>query len=160
MTVTTRSGETVTVGLRPDTVVTVIAAISIADIKHGSYIGTAAMPQPDGTLLAREIQVFPESMRGIGEGHRPYDLEPQSTMTNGTVGDVVGSAGRVLTLRYQGGEKKVTVPAEAPIITYEPGTPALLVVGAHVIVTRAKAADGSLSADRVGVGKNGLTPPM
>ncbi len=160
LTIATRTGDTVTVAVRNDTVVTAIASAGLADIKPGSYIGTAALPQPDGSLLAREIQVFPESMRGVGEGHRPYDLEPQSTMTNGTVGDVVGTEGRVLTLRYKDGEKKVTVPAGAPIITYEPGSPAMLVAGAHVIVTASPGSDGALSASRIGVGKDGLTPPM
>jgi hypothetical protein len=158
--VTVRSGDKVTVLMRPDTAITVIAPAKITDIEPGSYIGTAAMPLPDGSLQAIEIQVFPPSMRGVGEGHRPYDLQPQSTMTNGTVGAVIGTEGRTLTLSYKGGEKKVLVPADAPIITYEPGTPAMLVPGAHVIITTAKAADGTLSADRVGVGKGGLTPPM
>jgi hypothetical protein len=158
--VKTRTGDTIDVTLRPNTSVTVIAPSRITDIAPGSYIGTAAMPQPDGSLKAMEIQVFPPSMRGVGEGHRPYDLQPQSTMTNGTVGDVVGTEGRTLTLRYQGGEQKVVVPANAPIITYEPGNLAMLVAGAHVIITTDKAADGTLTATRVAVGKDGLTPPM
>jgi hypothetical protein len=158
--VKTRTGDTIDVTLRPNTSVTVIAPSTITDIAPGSYIGTAAMPQPDGSLKAMEIQVFPPSMRGVGEGHRPYDLQPQSTMTNGTVGDVVGTEGRTLTLRYQGGEQKVVVPANAPIITYEPGNLAMLVAGAHVIITTDKATDGSLVATRVAVGKDGLTPPM
>ena len=71
---------------------------SLDDIKPGSYVGTAAMPQPDGTLRALEVHVMPESMRGAGEGHRPFDLQPQSTMTNGTVGTVTGSSNRMLTI--------------------------------------------------------------
>jgi hypothetical protein len=160
MTVTSRDGQKVTLAVAPDIGVTAIIATSITDIKPGSYIGTAAMPQPDGTLLAREIQVFPESMRGVGEGHRPWDLEPQSTMTNGTVGDVVVTEGRKLTLRYKDGEKTVIVPEKAPIITYAPATPAMLVPGAHVIITAARQPDGTLIAQRVGVGKDGLVPPM
>jgi len=158
--VTDRDGNKLTVAVRPDTRVTLIAPAKITDIKPGSYIGTAAMPQPDGSLQAMEIQVFPERMRGAGEGNHPYDLRPNSSMTNGTVGDVVGTQGRTLTLRYHGEEKKVIVPAKAPIITYEPGNPALLVAGAHVIIIASKVADGTLSADRVSVGKDGLTPPM
>jgi len=160
MTVTARDGQKVTLAVAPDIGVTAIIATSITDIKPGSYIGTAAMPQADGTLLAREIQVFPESMRGVGEGHRPWDLEPQSTMTNGTVGDVVVSQGRTLKLRYKDGEKTVVVPEKAPIITYAPATPAMLVPGAHVIITAAHQPDGTLIAQRVGVGKDGLVPPM
>lgn len=158
--VTIQSGTKVTVALRPDTPITAIVPAAITDVKPGSYIGTAAMPQPDGSLRAFEIQLFPESMRGVGEGHRPWDLQPQSTMTNGTVGTVVGASGRSLTLDYQGGEKTVTVPVDAPVITYQPGDISMLVPGAHVIVTGKRLPDGVISADRIGVGKNGLVPPM
>ncbi len=164
------AGDTLTVGgtggkdtavtLDAATRITLIAPARIEDIKPGSFIGTAALPQKDGTLMAMEIQVFPESMRGVGEGHRPWDLRPGSTMTNGTVGTVTGTSGRRLTMTYKGGEQTVTVPAEAPVITYEPGTRAALVQGAHVIVAIRPAADGTLHALYVGVGKDGLTPPM
>ncbi len=160
MTVTSRDGQQRALAIAPDIGVTTIIAANITDIKPGSYIGTAAMPQADGTLRAFEIQVFPESMRGIGEGNHPWDLEPQSTMTNGTVGDVVVTQGRTLTLRYKDGVKTVVVPDKAPIITYAPATPAMLVPGAHVIITAARQPDGSLVAQRVGVGKEGLVPPM
>lgn len=160
MQVTSRTGQKMTVALAPNVIVTAIVATKIADIQPNSYIGTAAMPQPDGTLKALEVQVFPESMRGVGEGNHPWDLQPQSTMTNGTVGDVVGTQGRTLTLRYKGGEKKVIVPENAPIITYMPATAAMLMPGAHVIITAAQKPDGSVVATRVGVGKDGLVPPM
>lgn len=160
MQVTSRDGQKVTLAVAPDINVTAVIAANIADIKPGSYIGTAAMPQADGSLRAYEIQVFPESMRGVGEGHRPWDLQPQSTMTNGTVGDVVVTQGRTLTLRYKDGEKRVVVPENAPIITYAPATSAMLVPGAHVIITAIRKPDGSLVAQRVGVGKDGLVPPM
>jgi hypothetical protein len=160
MQVTSREGQKVTLAVAPNVNVTAILAASIADIKPGSYIGTAAMPQPDGSLRAFEIQIFPESMRGVGEGYRPWDLQPQSTMTNGTVGDVVVAQGRTLTLRYKDGEKHVFVPENAPIITYAPATAAMLTPGAHVIITAARQPDGSLIAQRVGVGKDGLVPPM
>jgi hypothetical protein len=158
--VATREGRTVTVAVPQDTPILLIAPARIEDIRPGSYIGTAAMPQPDGTLLAMEVQVFPESMRGVGEGHRPWDLRPDSTMTNGTVGDVVVASGRRLTVKYQGGQKTVIVPPEAPIITYQPGKPDLLVPGAHVIIFAKASTDGMLAAQRIGVGKDGLTPPM
>lgn len=160
MQVTSRTGEKLTLSLAPDLGVTAIVATKITDIQPNSYIGTAALPQPDGTLKALEVQIFPESMRGVGEGHRPWDVQPESTMTNGTVGDVVGTSGRTLTLRYKGGEKKVFVPENAPIITYMPGTPAMLTPGAHVIITAVKKPDGSVMATRIGVGKDGLVPPM
>jgi hypothetical protein len=160
MQVTSRTGQKMTVALASDVGVTAIVATKITDIQPNSYIGTAALPQPDGTLKALEVQVFPESMRGVGEGHRPWDLGPQSSMTNGTVGDVVGTAGRTLTLRYKGGEQKVMVPENAPIITYAPATTAMLTPGAHVIITAVQKPDGSVVATRVGVGKDGLVPPM
>jgi hypothetical protein len=160
MQVTSRTGQKMTVALAPDVGVTAIVATKITDIQPNSYIGTAAMPQPDGTLKALEVQVFPESMRGVGEGNHAWDLQPQSTMTNGTVGSVIGTEGRTLTLSYKGGEKKVVVPENVPIITYVPATPAILTPGAHVIITAMQKPDGSVVATRVGVGKDGLVPPM
>jgi hypothetical protein len=159
--VTTRSGDKVTLKLPADAVVTIIEPIAIDAIKPGSFIGTAARTQPDGTLRALEVQVFPESMRGVGEGHRPWDLGSDSTMTNGTVGTLEKLTDeRTLTLDYKGGEKTVIVPAGVPIITYEPGSRAALVPGAHVIVTATRAPDETLTAIRLGVGKDGLVPPM
>jgi hypothetical protein len=157
---TTRSGEKVTVALAPDTAIAALVPIKLEDIKPGSFIGSAAMPQADGTQRALEVHVFPESMRGTGEGHRPFDLQPQSTMTNGTVGSVTGTTGRTLTVNYQGGEKTIVVPPDTPIVTYEPGSPALLVPGAHIILFGTRAADGKVTASRISVGKNGLVPPM
>jgi hypothetical protein len=158
--ITARNGDKMAVMLQPDTAVTLVVPAKLTDIEPGSYIGTAAMPQPDGTQAALEVHIFPPSRRGAGEGHRPFDLQPQSTMTNGTVGDVVGTNGRTLTLRYQGGEKQVVVTTTTPIVAFESGNAGMLVAGAHVIVTAAKAPDGALSASSVAVGKDGLTPPM
>jgi hypothetical protein len=158
--VTTRAGEHVTMKLAADAGYTLIAPISIEAIKPGSFIGTAAVTQMDGTLKALEIQVFPESMRGIGEGHRPWDLGIGSTMTNGTVGDLKVSNGRLLTLIYKGGEQKVFVPENAPVITYEPATRDALKKGAHFIAFVTRSGDGTLTAVRIGVGKDGLVPPM
>jgi hypothetical protein len=160
LSLTSRTGEKMTVALAPDTMVVALVPIKLEDIKAGSFIGSAAMPQADGTQRALEIHVFPESMRGTGEGHRPFDLQPQSTMTNGTVGAVTGTSGKTLTVAYKGGEKTIVVPPGTPIVTYEPGSPALLVAGAHVIVMGNEAADGKISATRISVGKNGLVPPM
>jgi hypothetical protein len=159
--VTTRSGDTVTLKLPADAVVTIVEPIAIDAIKPGSFIGTAARTQADGTLRALEVQVFPESMRGVGEGHRPWDLGADSTMTNGTVGTLEKlTDARTLTLDYKGGEQTVIVPAGAPIITYEPGSRAALIPGAHVIVTATRNPDETLTAVRIGVGKDGLVPPM
>lgn len=160
MQVITRAGEHVSLKLADNVGVTMIVRIAIDAIKPGSFIGTAAVTQPDGTLKALEIQVFPEAMRGVGEGHRPWDLGPGSTMTNGTVGDLKVADGRFLTLTYKGGEQKVFVPESAPIITYEPGTKAALQKGANVIITATRGEDETMTATRIGVGKDGLVPPM
>jgi hypothetical protein len=160
ITVTPRNGSPTTIALPADAHISGISIAKIDDIKPGSYIGTAAAPQPDGTQKALEVHVFPPSMVGAGEGFRPWDSAPNSTMTNGTVGDLVGSKGRTLTVKYKGGEKTVIVPDDVPIVSIEPGTRDLLKPGAHVIVFAKKGADGSLTAMSVNVGENGLTPPM
>jgi len=158
--ITGRTGEKLTVTMAAGVKIAEVSKIDISAIKPNSYIGTAAAPLPNGDLKALEVHVFPESMRGTGDGHRPFDLGPNSTMTNGTVGSVVGSSDRTLTVKYEGGEKKVIVPADVPIVTFEPGSAADVKPGAKVIIFALKAADGSLSTDRVNVGKDGLTPPM
>src|ERR1035437_3721021 len=150
---------TLTDGFR---VVSVVKS-DLAKIVPGTYVGSAAVTQPDGTLRAQEVHIFPEAMRGTGEGHRPYDLGPQSTMTNGTVDTsaVVESVGdRVLTLKYKGGEKKLFVSKDTPIVAYEAGDAKALVLGAHVYIIAQRGPDGTLSSGRVNVGKNGLVPPM
>jgi hypothetical protein len=167
LTVKERSGEVITLVRPADMAVTEVVPISLADIKPGSFIGTAAMPQPDGTQLALEVLVFPESARGTGEGHYPWDLQPQSTMTNATVADLAAApatvpGGQKLTLRYKGGEKTVIVPANVPVVTFKPGKEdeqALLVPGARVMVT-AQQKDAKPTALRVLVGRNGFAPPM
>jgi hypothetical protein len=130
------------------------------EIKQGSYVGTAAVPQADGTLKALEVQVFPESMRGVGEGSRDWDLGPGSSMTNGTVGSLVAAKGRTITITYKGGDKRVVVPDDVPIVTYEPANRGALTVGANVLINGSRAADGTVTATSVSVGKNGLVPPM
>jgi hypothetical protein len=160
ITVTPRNGSPTTIALPADVHISGITIAKIDDIKPGSYIGTAAAPQPDGTQKALEVHVFPPSMVGAGEGFRPWDSQPNSTMTNGTVGDLVGSKGRTLTVNYKGGEKTVIVPDDVPIVSIVPGTRDLLKAGAHVIVFAKKGADGSMTAISVNVGENGLTPPM
>jgi hypothetical protein len=158
--IVSRTGQGYTLRLPPDVQVQVIAATTLDAIKPGSFIGSAAVTEKDGTLRALEVHVFPESMRGTGEGHRPFDLGPDSTMTNGTVGDVVVSQGRTLTVNYQGGQKTIVVPPNAPVVTYEPGSRSLLKPGAHVIVFATELPDKHLSATRIAIGKDGLVPPM
>lgn len=164
--VTDRSGNKATVALPADLNVTEVAPIEPSAIRAGSYIGTAAVKQPDGTLRALEVHVFPEAMRGTGDGHRPYDLGPDSSMTNGTVEQagavtsVGGTAGRTLTVKYKEGEQRIVVPADVPIVTFAPGRRDDLKAGAHVVLFVRADAQGALTAQRVLVGKDGMVPPM
>jgi hypothetical protein len=156
----TGDGMDVDVKLASNTPIRGVALADIGAIKADSYIGTAAVPQADGTLRALEVHVFPASMRGSGEGHRPWDLGQNSTMTNGTVGNVVVSNGRTITVKYQNGEKKIVVPPDVPIVSLEPGDRSLLVPGAHVVLFAHKDGAGALAADFISAGKNGVVPPM
>ena len=160
MTVKERSGEVVTLLLADAMVVTEVYPIEPGAIQPGAFIGTAAMPRPDGTLDALEVLVLPESARGNGEGHRPYDLQPGSTMTNATVADLVAAPqGHKLLLRYKDGEKTVLVSDTTPVVTFRPGDRSLLVVGGKVIVT-AEVRNGQPVALRVLAGRNGFAPPL
>jgi RNase P/RNase MRP subunit p29 len=156
--VKTRDGKVVPVKMSADAGITGVYNAKLADIAPGSFIGTAAAPQPDGSLKALEVTVFPKGMHG-GEGSYGWDLTPTSTMTNGTVGDVVGSKGRTITVKYPNGEKQVMVPDDVPVVTFEVTDRSKLVPGAHVMLTPTKAADGSLSVTRVQVGEHGVVPP-
>jgi hypothetical protein len=161
--VRSRSGETFAVTLTDTYVVSAVVKVDLAAIKPGAFVGAASMPQADGTLTALEVLVFPEAMRGTGEGHYAWDLKPGSMMTNATVtnvGTVTQASGRLVTLKYKDGEKTIVVPEDAPVVTFEPGDRAMLVPGAHILLTAARQPDGSLTAARVAVGKNGLVPPM
>jgi hypothetical protein len=155
-----RNGTLVTLALADKLVVTEVLPIELSALRPGAFIGTAAMPRADGTLEALEVQVFPESSRGTGEGHRPYDLRPGSTMTNATVADlVVAPQGRTLVLRYKDGEKTLIVPDGTPLITYKPADRSLLKVGARVLVT-AEERSGTPTAVRVLAGRDGFVPPL
>jgi hypothetical protein len=159
ITVKTRSGEVVELALGPQAVVMEVYPIQLSDIKPGHFIGTAAMPQSDGTQKAIAVTVFPESARGMGEGHRPYDLQPSSTMTNATVADVVGlSNGRTLQLKYKDGQKTLVVPADAPVVSFKPAERDLLVVGASVSIF-AQLVSGQATATRINAGRNGFALP-
>lgn len=159
--VRSRAGEALTVKLAENYTVSAVVKISIDRIVPGAFVGTATMPQADGTQTAIEVLLFPEARRGSGEGHYPWDLQPGSMMTNATVSDVVSvDKARRMTLKYKDGEKIVVVPPEAPIVTFEPGDRAMLQPGAHILVTATKQPDGSLTAGGLAVGKDGLVPPM
>jgi len=156
-----RGGSTVHVLLPGTLRTTYVVAAKLSDIQPDSFIGTAAAPQPDGTLKALEVHVFPPSMRGTGEGFRPYDLEGGgSTMTNGTVGSLVGTTGRTATVRYGNEEKKVLIPDDVPVVSFEPTDRSALKAGAKVVVNGQRAADGTVTVAAVNIGKDGLTPPM
>lgn len=167
ITVKERSGEVITLVRPADMAVSEVLPLKLADIRPGSYVGTAAMPQADGTQLALEVLVFPEAARGTGEGHFPWDLQPQSTMTNATVADLVAApasvpGGQKLLLKYKDGEKTVIVPPTAPVVTFKPGKEdenALVIPGAKVMIT-AQVRDGKPTALRMIVGRNGFAPPM
>ncbi|MEJ1977518.1 MAG: hypothetical protein WDN49_16870 [Acetobacteraceae bacterium] len=154
----TRTGQEVTVKLTDSTAIAGVFQAQLADIKPGSFIGSAAAPQPDGSLKAIEVTVFPPGMHG-GEGHYAWDLTPTSTMTNGTVGNLTVSNGRTMTVQYPNGQKTIFVPTDVPIVSFEVSDRSKLVAGAHVIVTETKAADGTVTANRVQVGENGVIPP-
>jgi len=161
LSVKSRGGEDVKLQMTGDINVVGITRISLADVKVGSFIGTTTLPGPDGSQNAVEVHVFPEAMRGTGEGSRPYDLRPNSTMTNATVADsVAGNDGHTLMVKYRGGEKKVVVSPETPVVTYVPADKSDLKPGAKVIAFTKKLPDGSLETSRVSVGRDGLTPPM
>ena len=160
--VRSREGAEATVRLADNLVVSGLVARSLADIKAGDYVGSAALPAEGGALRALEVHIFPESMRGTGEGHRPHDLLPESTMTNATVAETVERVdGHTLTLKYKDGEKTLIVSRETPIVTYVPGERSELKPGAKIfIVTATRQPDGAVQASRIIVGRDGLTPPM
>ena len=162
ITVKEKNGEVFSISTSEITNISECLPITIEEIKAGSFIGSGAMPQIDGTLKAVEVLVFPESMRGTGEGHRAWDVLPQSTMTNATVAEVsVGSGpiGRTLKLKYKDGEKILLIPKDAPIVTFTPGDKSLLVVGAKLIVNLQEI-EGKYIATRIIAGRNGFQPPM
>ncbi len=158
--VDTREGDVARITLAPNYTVAAVVPATLADAKPGAFIGTAAVG-PKDKLRAVEVLIFPEAMKGSGEGHYPWDLMPESTMTNATIeSEVTSTDGRELTVVAKGEKLKVLVPAGIPIVTFESGTPAMLVPGAKVFVGAQKQADGTLTAARVTAGKDGLTPPM
>ena len=161
LTVKSRSGEDFKLHMSPDMRVAGITRSSLSDIKVGSFIGTTTVPGADGMPTAAEVHVFPESMRGTGEGSRPWDLKPNSTMTNATVSaSVVGNDGHTLSVKYKDGEKKVLVTPQTPVVTYVPADKSELKAGAKVIAFMKQLPDGSFETNRVAVGRDGLTPPM
>jgi len=182
--VRTRANELVHLKLADQAGVARVEEADLAALSDGAFIGTTAVAQPDGTLRAIEVHVFPESMRGTGEGHRPWDRGPGSSMTNATVSGMSGGkanpkqgtkssmtnatvsgmkkAGdeRTLTLKYSGGEQTVVVPSGIPIVRLSPADRSLLVPGAHVFSIATRQEDGTLVAQRLTVGTGAVVPPM
>jgi hypothetical protein len=154
-------GEKLTLKLADKVLVVAVVKASAADIKPGLFIGSGAMPQPDGSQKALEVHIYAESMRGTAEGHRPWDGAPNSTMTNGTVGaSVSGVDGPVVTIQYKDGEKKIIIGPNVPIVRYEiADIPAIRAGAAFTTVATGKAADGSFEVSRINVGRDGASPP-
>jgi len=156
-----KDGKDVTVSLKDKYAALAVVKSSMDDIKQGTFIGTATVAQPDGSLRALEVVVFPESLRGFGEGHYPWDLGPKSMMTNGSIGSLVqGVDGQTVTVTYKGGEKKIDIPKNVPVVELEPGNKSEIAPGVMVFVPTDKQADGALVAGAVVYGKDGVIPPM
>ena len=162
LTVKSRDGAELKVALAANALVVAIVKASMADVKQGTFVGVTGMPQADGSQRAIEVHIFPESMRGTGEGHYPWDLRPGSTMTNANVEQMVtGVDGQTLSVKYKDGEKKLIVPPDATIVTYMPGDKSELKPGTKIFIAAAKKLpDGTLEAPRVNYGRDGITPPM
>ena len=160
--VKSRDGTDVKVRLTDNVGVIGLAKSSLSDVKQGSYIGVTAMPQADGSQKAIAIHIFAENQRGTNEGFMNWDLRPNSTMTNATVAQTVtGVDGQNITVKYKDGEKKVVVSPETPIVAFVPADKSELKPGAQIIIFgTTKKDDGTLEAGRIGVGLNGITPPM
>ena len=161
LTIKTREGPTVDVLLNDPLTVRTVTTLKLADIKQGSYVGIASKTRADGKAEALEVLVFPEAMRGAGEGHYAWDLQGGSMMTNATVSAVVtAKSGNDLTLTYKGGTQQIIVPPNVPIVAFAPATKADLKPGAHLITSATKNAEGKLATGSVTVETHGVIPPM
>ena len=161
LSVKTREGPVVTVALAPNFTVNGVVKKELADIKQGDYVGVASIKGTDGKLHALEVLIFPEAMRGTGEGQFPWDLQPESLMTNAAVAGIAAApTGRTLKLAYKGQESEIVVGPDAPIVTFQPADASLLKPGATVFLTAQKQPDGTLTAARVTAEKDGVKPPM
>jgi hypothetical protein len=158
LTAKSRDGAEMKIKLADNAPVNEVVKASLADIKADSYIAVTAMPQPDGSQKAVAILIFPEAMRGVGEGHRPWDLEPNSTMTNATVADqVAGTDGQTVTVKYKDGDKKILVTPATIIVTYKKASASDLKAGQKIFVAAAKKLDdGTLEAPNVAYGDVGV----
>ena len=159
LTLKERSGQRMELALSPTYTVTEVFPIKMEDIKPGSFVGVGGLPLPDGSQRAIAVLLFPEAMRGTGEGHYPFDFLPQTTMTNATVAEVAAIPnGQRLELKYKDGAKTIVVPPDAPIVSLRPGERSMVVVGAPVAVT-VQEVNGQPTVVRVNAGRNGFAPP-
>jgi hypothetical protein len=162
LSIKSRDGTDMKVRMTDNVAVFAVVKTELSQIKEGSYIGVTAMPEPDGVQKAVAVHIFPENQRGAAEGFRPWDQRPGSTMTNATVAETVkGTDGQNILVKYKDGEKKVVVPPETPIVTFVASDKSEVKPGAKIIIFgAAKKEDGMLEANRVNVGRDGITPPM
>jgi hypothetical protein len=161
MTVNSRDGKKLTVTLNDPLTVATVTKVPLSSIKETDFIGTATRTDANGKLIALEVLVFPEAMRGTGEGFYPWDLQPGSMMTNGTVkGAVKAAKGRELTVAYKDKSNTIEVPPNAPVVTFAPATKDDLKKGAKIFAVSPANADGTLKVSRVTVGTHGVAPPM
>jgi hypothetical protein len=159
--VKTRDGQERTLRLPADAKVARVAAASLADVKPGAYVGVAAVPGDGDALKALEVHIFPESMRGVGNGFRPFDLAPNSTMTNGAVNVRVDAVdGSQIVVAYNGGQKSIVIDKSTPIVSIEPGGLGDLMVGAAIVARGGAGPGGDYEANRIVVGVGGVVPPM
>lgn len=157
-----RDGAEVKLTVTDNPLFVAIVKSTMADIKPGMFVGSTGMTQPDGSQKAIEVHIFPESMRGTGEGHYDWDLKPKSKMTNANVEQTVaGVDGQMLSVKYKDGEKKILVTPDTAIVTYATGDKSDLKPGTKIFIAAAKKqSDGTLQTPRITYGKDGLTPPM
>ncbi|HEX9193675.1 MAG TPA: hypothetical protein VF871_07970 [Burkholderiales bacterium] len=161
LSVKSREGQDLKLELAPNATFAYMKKLSLADIKPGTGLGTTAVKGPNGKLIARELHLFPAGRPIPNEGHRPWDLEPDSTMTNAMVNAMVQSNnGHEITLKYKDGSQQIVVPAGIPIVMAVDGDRSLLVPGQYAFIAVNVAADGKMTATRVQVTKDGVRPPQ
>jgi hypothetical protein len=162
LTVKARDGAELKIKLADNAAIRTVVAKTVADVKQGEFVGITAMPQPDGTQKAVEIHIFPEAARGTGEGHRPWDLMPGSTMTNANIdSEVAISDGKKLVLKYKDGDKTFIVPDNIKVVMFAPGSAADVKPDAKIFIVAAKKLpDGTLEAPAATVSSAGVDPPM
>lgn len=161
LTVKSRDGQNVSIALADNFAVRSLVKKSLSDIKPGDYVASTGRRGPDGKLYAVEVRIFPEAMRGVGEGQFPWDLTPDSVMTNATVAGISSAPqGETLKVTYKGHESEYIVKPGTPILTYAPGDPSMLKPGTAVFVLAFKQPDGKLTSSQVTAETNGIKPPM